>query len=285
MENHYRIDEDCRLFREMRRLSQTELANKLGIGLATVNRWENMQTAPDEDNLEKFYAYAYRSFIRLNSIKEQFYREELNQDEHLLFHGAKTIIEGEIRPDVSRHNNDFGQGFYMGESFRQAALFVSNFESSCVYAIKFKDAGLTKASYSVNTEWMLTIASFRGKLKGRISDEQRARIRAKADNADYIIAPIADNRMYQIIDSFIDGEITDEQCRHALAATELGMQYVIKTDRAAKCAEVLERCFLCAPEKNDYTAARKADLKASEDKVRAARIKYRGKGKYIDELL
>ena len=70
-----------------------------------------------------------------------------------------------------------------------------------------------------------------------------------------------------------------------MAATELGMQYVIKTDRAAKCAEVLERCFLCTPEKNDYTAARKADLKASEDKVRAARIKYRGKGKYIDELL
>ena len=251
MDNHYRIDEDCRLFREMRHLSQTELANKLGLGLATVNRWENMQSEPAEDNLEKFYAYAYRSFIRLNSIKEQFYREELNQDEHLLFHGAKTIIEGEIRPDVSRHNNDFGQGFYMGESFRQAALFVSNFESSCVYAIKFKDACLTKASYSVNTEWMLTVASFRGKLRGRVSDEQQARIRAKADIADYIIAPIADNRMYQIIDSFIDGEITDEQCRHALAATELGMQYVIKTDKAAKCAEVFERCSRCTPEKND----------------------------------
>ena len=285
MENHYRIDEDCRLFRELRRLSQTELANKLGLGLATVNRWENMQTEPTEDNLEKFYAYTYRNSVRLNSIKEQFYREELKNDEQLLFHGAKTTIEGVIRPDVSRHNNDFGQGFYMGESFRQAALFVSNFESSCVYAIKFKDVGLTKASYSVNTEWMLSIASFRGKLKGRVSAEQQARIRAKADIADYIIAPIADNRMYQIIDSFIDGEITDEQCRHALAATELGMQYVIKTNKAAKCAEILERCFLCTPEKNDYTATRKADLKASEDKVRAARIKYRGKGKYIDELL
>lgn len=285
MENHYRIDEDCRLFRELRRLSQTELANKLGLGLATVNRWENMQTEPAEDNLEKFYAYTYRNSVRLNSIKEQFYREELKNDEQLLFHGAKTTIEGVIRPDVSRHNNDFGQGFYMGESFRQAALFVSNFESSCVYAIKFKDVGLTKASYSVNTEWMLTIASFRGKLKGRVSAEQQARIRAKADIADYIIAPIADNRMYQIIDSFIDGEITDEQCRHALAATELGMQYVIKTNKAAKCAEILERCFLCTPEKNDYTTTRKADLKASEDKVRAARIKYRGKGKYIDELL
>ena len=49
MDNHYRIDEDCRLFREMRRLSQSDLANKLGIGLATVNRWENMQTAPVQE--------------------------------------------------------------------------------------------------------------------------------------------------------------------------------------------------------------------------------------------
>jgi len=285
MDNRYRIDEDCRLLREIRRLSQTELADKLGIGLATVNRLEKMQTVPAEDSLEKFYAYAYGNSVRLNRIKEQFYREELGQDEKLLFHGAKTVINGKIRPDVSRQNNDFGQGFYMGESFRQAALFVANFGTSCVYAVKFRDRGLIKASYSVDTEWMLTVAAFRGKLQGRVSEKQQERIRAKADRADYITAPIADNRMYQIIDSFIDGEITDEQCRHALAATDLGMQYVIKTDRAAKCAEVLERCYLCVPEKNDYTAERRADLKASEDKVRAARIKYRGKGKYIDEIL
>ena len=84
---------------------------------------------------------------------------------------------------------------------------------------------------------------------------------------------------------FNDGEITDEQCRHALAATELGMQYVIKTERAAKCAEVLERCFLCSEEKKAYYTARSDDFRAAEDKVRAARIKYRGKGKYIDELI
>jgi hypothetical protein len=173
----------------------------------------------------------------------------------------------------------------MGETFRQAALFVSNFESSSVYCIKFMNGGLRKVSYSVNTEWMLTVACFRGRLKGRISAEKQAEICAKADKADYIIAPIADNRMYQIIDSFIDGEITDEQCRHALAATELGMQYVIKTAKAAECAEVLERCYLCSEEKEDYYTARSSDFRAAEDKVRAARIKYRGKGKYIDELL
>ena len=208
MDNQFRIEEDSRLLREMRQLSQTELADQLGVGIATINRWENRQKEPITENLEKFYAYAYHSGIRLNRIKEQFYREELESEAVLLFHGAKTIIDGKIRADASRYNNDFGRGFYMGETFRQAALFVSNFESSSVYCIKFMNGGLRKVSYSVNTEWMLTVACFRGRLKGRISAEKQAEICAKADKADYIIAPIADNRMYQIIDSFIDGEIT-----------------------------------------------------------------------------
>ena len=285
MNNQFRIGEDCRLLREIRNLTQTELAEEIGVGIAAINHWENMQTVPTADSLEKFYASAYRNAVRLNKIKEQFYREELNDGEVLLFHGAKSIIDGEVRTDASRNNNDFGQGFYMGETFRQAALFVSNFESSCVYAIKFHERHLAKAVFSVNTEWMLNVACFRGRLSGRISKDQLNQICKKAQEADYIIAPIADNRMYQIIDSFIDGEITDEQCRHALAATELGMQYVLKTEKAAKCAEVLERCYLCLPEKHDYVSTRSSDLRAADDKVRAARIKYRGKGKYIDELL
>ena len=285
MSNRYRIDEDCKLFREMRDLSQAELADSLGLGIATIIRWESHQTEPAADNLEKFYSYAYRERVRLNEIKEQFYREEIGKAGKLLFHGAKTSIEGEIRCDASRHNNDFGRGFYMGESFRQAALFVSNFESSCIYCIGFHDKGLKRADYYVDTEWMLTVACFRGRLRGRISEEKEAELCAKALDADYIVAPIADNRMYQIIDSFIDGEITDEQCRHALAATELGMQYVIRSAKAAKQTEILERCYLCRPEKAEYLSARHKDIRDAEDKVRASRIKYRGKGKYIDELL
>ena len=146
-------------------------------------------------------------FLSVGEMQKFLDAEELNDGEVLLFHGAKSIIDGEVRTDASRNNNDFGQGFYMGETFRQAALFVSNFESSCVYAIKFHDRHLAKAVFSVNTEWMLTVACFRGRLSGRISKDRLNQICKKAQEADYIIAPIADNRMYQIIDSFIDGEI------------------------------------------------------------------------------
>ena len=75
---------------------------------------------------------------------------------------------------------------------------------------------------------------------------------ADSRDCDYIIAPIADNRMFQIINSFIDGEITDEQCKHCLAATNLGFQYVFISDNAINRVQILERCYLSGNEKEYY---------------------------------
>lgn len=104
-------------------------------------------------------------------------------------------------------------------------------------------------------------------------------------DCDYIIAPIADNRMFQIIHSFIFGEITDEQCKHCLAATNLGSQYVFLNEKAVNQVRLIERCYISENEKEYYKNRRSSDAKPGEDKVRLARIQYRGKGKYIDEIL
>ena len=283
--NKYRTNEDLRIIREMTKTSQSELAKLLGVTTVTVNRWETGGSGISDDNIERIYSFAYEEGIYLNVIKEQFYREERNPDEKILFHGAKSTLDGEIRVDVARDNNDFGKGFYMGESFRQAALFISNFPNSCVYALSFDAKGLKKVEYQVDKEWLLTIAAFRGRLKGIASEETLHKICSKVYDADYIVAPIADNRMYNIINTFINGEITDEQCIHALAATNLGMQYVAHTEKAASRIKVMERCYLCANEKRTYVTKRTEEFEAADNKVRAARIKYRGVGKYIEELL
>ena len=75
---------------------------------------------------------------------------------------------------------------------------------------------------------MMTIAYYRG-----ILDEYKDHPAVKAlieqsRNCDYIIAPIADNRMFQIINSFIAGDLTDEQCKHCLAATN-SQNYLFRT--------------------------------------------------------
>ena len=60
------------------------------------------------------------------------WRDDLEKNEKLLFHGAKSEITGEIDIYRGRSNNDFGQGFYTGESYEQAISFVSGFEHSSV---------------------------------------------------------------------------------------------------------------------------------------------------------
>ena len=91
--------------------------------------------------------------------------------------------------------------------------------------------------------------------------------------------------MFQIINSFMDGEITDEQCRHCLAATNLGFQYVFVSEEAMRHVRLLERCYISENEKEYYKGIRSSESKLGDDKVKLARITYRGKGKYIDEIL
>ena len=281
---NFQISNDMILVRELLNITQKELADALNVEYLTINRIENKINNPSKKTIEAFYNYVYENKIYLNKIKEMFYLEELI-DEKLLFHGAKNIIDGEIDIDRSRKNNDFGQGFYCGESYEQSASFVENYQDSCIYYYAFNDSDLKCKKYNVNQEWMLTIAYFRGQLKKYENTPIIKQLILKLKNVDYVIAPIADNRMFRIIDSFINGEITDEQCKHCLAATNLGFQYILLNNKAISQLRELECCYFSKEERKDYRKLKNEDNKISEDKVKLARIQYRGKGQYIDEIL
>ena len=120
----YRINEDLKIIREMLNMSQAELANDVGLDQKTIARIELGETYPKNENLEKLYSYAYRKNIKLNQIKEMFYKEEYYNK--IIFHGSKSSIEGVISPYHGRENNDFGRGFYCGESMEQTTSFIAN---------------------------------------------------------------------------------------------------------------------------------------------------------------
>ena len=283
---NYKIDEDVKLIRELLDLSQQQFAERIAVDATTVARWETRKMEASEDNIDKIYTYAFNNNIFINDIKAQLYYEDLsNENKLVLFHGAKNIIDGSIDIDHSKSNNDFGKGFYCGESFEQSSLFVSGFDTSSVYIISFDPRNLSHIKYKVNQEWMLTIAYFRGRLKAYDNHPTIKRLINKLNGMDYLIAPIADNRMFRIIDSFIEGEITDEQCIHCLAATNLGFQYVFKTEKALSQVEILERCYLCSKEKERYQSKRLEDNIIGDSKIKMARRQYRGKGQYIDDIL
>ena len=281
----YNFSDDLKAIREILGITQAELAEQLGVQQVTISRNELGKTASSKKLLEQVYNFAFENNIKLGRLKEMLWHETMLPGHKLLFHGAKSEIDGEISVNRSRINNDFGQGFYTGESYDQAISFVSGFDNSSVYYLDFDESDLKCKRYKVDQEWMLTIAYYRGTL-----DEYREHITVKkllkeARNCDYIIAPIADNRMFQIINSFISGEITDEQCKHCLAATNLGNQYVFTSEQAARKLKILERAYISSNERDYYKGIRTEESKLGDDKVKLARRQYRGKGYYIDDIL
>lgn len=282
----YNIVQDLEIVLELTGLSMEAFAEELGVSRMTVNNWLSGRKDITEKNIGSFYEYTFRKGIRLNLIKEQLYREELSSpSEVLLFHGAKTKIEGELRTDCSKRRNDFGLGFYCGESLEQSAMFVATYPASSLYMLKFHRSGLTGKEFGVSRDWMLLIAYFRERL-GMYADSTVIReLVQTVEGVDYIVAPIADNRMFEIIDQFIDGEITDEQCKHCLSATNLGKQYVFVTEKALRQVEILERCFLTKEEKEFYLFSRQASYEMNRDKVKIARRQYRDEGQYIEEMM
>ena len=281
----YNFRDDLKAIRAILGLTQAELAAKIGIERITISRNELGKTTPSVKLLEQIYSFAFKNNIKLNKLKEMLWLDNLENGHKLLFHGAKSEIIGEPGINRSRKNNDFGQGFYTGEKYEQAISFISGFDKSCIYLIDFFDAGLTHKQYRVDQEWMMTIAYYRGALEEYKHHPIVKRLAEKSRLYDYIIAPIADNRMFQIINSFIYGEITDEQCKHCLAATNLGFQYVFITEKSLKNLKLVERCYVSDKERQYYKNLRSSDTRLGDDKVKLARIKYRGKGHYIDEIL
>ena len=270
---------------ELLNISAKVLADSIGVTPTTISRWRKDEEQASTTNLNAFYNFAFRKGIRLNKIKEQLFKEDCGSGAVILFHGAKTYIDGRISIEKSKSTNDFGRGFYCGESLEQSAMFVANYPESSLYILEFDRKDLSYTQLKVDRDWMLLIAYFRNKLSDYARHPIILDLLSKLRGIDYIIAPIADNRMFEIIDSFIDGEITDIQCQHCLSATNLGNQYVFVTDKALSQLQILRHCYLAPDEKRYYLSYRREESRIGNDKVKIARKQYRGQGEYIEDIL
>ena len=88
--------------------------------------------------------------------------------------------------------------------------------------------------------------------------------------------------MFQIINSFIAGDLTDEQCKHCLAATNLGMQYIFLTEKAVSQIKLTERCYISNNEREYYKNIRFEESKLGDDKVYTGDILAIGIGYWKD---
>lgn len=283
----YDFINDFDLVKEFFNLSNQELSDAIGTTSMSLYRWHMDDNNVRKSYLENFYNYAFDRKIEINKIKEAFYNEEIDQSENIiLFHGAKDEIYGDISLEMSKLHNDFGKGFYLGERYEQATMFVSNYPNSSVYIIKFKlSNNLKYKTFDVDLEWMLAIAYYRGRL-GKYSNHPKVKqIIKEIELNDYVVAPIADNRMFDLIDDFASGEITDIQCINSLSCTKLGRQFVFLSAKAIKNLQILRRCYLCNKEKLYYLNQKESINMMGKEKTRDIKRIYRNEGLYIDEIL
>ena len=282
---NFNIKDDLLLVRDFYNMSQAEFAKEINVDRIRISRIELGESYPRNEFLDLFYDYCFSKGLKLNLQKEMFYKDDIKENHILLTHASKKGIVGDISILAGRNNSDFGSGFYCGNSYDKSVSFVCRSDSACIYFIDFNPLNLKKIEFSVDEDWMLAIAYYRGRLEDYKNHKKIQKIIKSIEEADYVIAPIADNRMFEIIDQFIEGYITDEQCKHCLAATNLGLQYVFLNDNAIKNLIILEKCYVSNEEKKFYINEQIEYQKQGIQKSKLARIQYKGKGKYIEELL
>lgn len=242
---------------------------------------------PDKIQLENIYNFAYNHNLYLNEISWLEAEDEYNKGNiSIKSHGAHIPITGDIiLKKAPGSSNDFGDGFYLGEDISQAGMWVANDINSSLYIFTFDKSDLIEARFNVDVDWMLAVALCRNKLDDYLDTPRLREIKEQIDNCDYVYAPIADNNLFEIIDSFINGEITDLQCLYAISATHLGYQVVLKNEKALSHIDLKKHLYLCSVEKSLFNKESDIESNTSMNKARIAHTKYKDVGKYIDEVL
>ena len=280
----FNVQKDIKTIRNLFDLNQTQFADEIGLSRSNIARYESGEIFPHASALEKIYSYPYKNGFHLNKAKEMLFLDN-QKGRLLLFHGAKKAIEEQIDPHHLNGKKDFGAGLYLGESLDSASSWVCEYPYGSVYGFYFEVLHSLKCvEFNVDRKWMYAILYFRGMFDDYLPNDEVLEIVEQINQADYIIAPIADNQMYDTLTAFSLKQITDEQCLHALSANNLGRQYVIKTQAAVDHLILIDHMYLCEKEKEDYLNHKKVISSQGRNKAVLSIEEYRRKGSYIDEI-
>lgn len=279
-----------RFIRTSAGLSQQEFADKLRMSFATVNRWENGKTTPPPVAQKAIYEFCLRNNIEIADyiieelVREKMRLEGLNPYEKVLFHGSKSGLDGDIMPK-SRAQCDFGKGFYMGTEILQPLTLICNYKNPVLYFVAIDRTDLDVLELFTDISWAFTVAYNRGKLE-RIKQKNLYRHYAKLlSNRDLIIGDIADDRMFYVLDSFFEGNITDKGLVECLSALHLGKQYVAVSSKACEKVRIIKEYALSELELMALKDIGERNRLTGIERANEICKKYRRDGKFFDELL
>lgn len=263
-------------------LSQSELANVLGVSFATVNRWEKGHCEPSQIAVN-----AIKNLCDNNKIDfSQFKGNDIISTNEIvtLYHGSKSGICGTIAP-ISRKCCDFGKGFYMGTDRTQPLTLICNYPDARLYTLSVNLTDLKILDVVVGLDWALLVAYNRGKMESVRHSTIYNRFANLSKDCDMIIGYIADDRMFVVLDRFFNGEITDMALIHSLSALKLGKQYVALTEKACKKIKILDEQAITESDRDKLKRESEANRSKGITMADGICRKYRREGRFFDEIL
>ncbi|MCR5835040.1 MAG: DUF3990 domain-containing protein [Lachnospiraceae bacterium] len=275
----YTIKEDIDFILDSEGINNLELSKRSKVSRTTLDEIAKKRKISD-GVCEKIYSFAYENKYRINAVKEEIIKEKYHT---VLFHGSKNGLS-EITVAGSRDNCDFGNGFYLGETYNQALSFVCENEKSSVYSFIYSLENLKIKNFDCSLEWMLAICYYRGTLGEYKENEMVKKIVSEIEDSDVVIAPIADNKMFYIMAQFTEGEINAEVALHSLSASKLGIQYIFKTDKAINKLIPIEKYYLSIPEREDCKKKLNERSFEIDTKLKLAKREFKT-GLYIEEII
>lgn len=268
--------------RQQLSLTQSELAAKLGVSFATVNRWEQGHCQPSNIAINALKMLSEENALQYLELEGP---QVCKGNEMLtLYHGSKSGIKGKIEPK-SRQHCDFGKGFYMGTERHQPLTLICNFPEAKLYTLSIDLAGLSILNVNVGLDWAMLIAYHRGKLESIKESSLYQYYSSLEKDVDVVVGYIANDRMFVVLDRFFNGEITDKALVSSLSALQLGKQYVAITQKACDQVEIIKEEII--GDKDRVDLKRMAEENRSQGIALADEIcrKFRREGKYFDEIL
>lgn len=275
--------------RRYTRISQQELADYLGITYTSINRWENGHAIPTKLAQDKLYEYCAINQIPLmdfiyEKIKKAVEDTKVSEDRVLLYHGSKRGLEGDIAP-ISRKHCDFGAGFYMGTQPEQALTLICDFPKSKFYLVSVKTDDIRVTEIPADIEWAMLVAYHRGRMETIKGSTFYQKYRSISQQNDMIIGSIANDKMFQVLDDFFIGNITDAALVKSLAALQLGKQYVAITQKGCNAVRIEREIPVSYLEKKYLQAISEENRAKGVALANDICKDNRRNGKYFDELL
>lgn len=270
-------------------LSQTEMANKVGVRFATINRWENGHSEPNRLAQEKLYELCEEFSIPvydmiINKINIASNNLHVDNGRILLYHGSKNGLVGKIAP-ISRERCDFGRGFYMGTAPEQALTLICDFEDSKFYIVSIDLTNLNSFEIPTDIDWAMVVAYNRGRMEKIKGSKFYDKYAMMMNTNDVAIGSIANDRMFFVIDNFFQEVITDTALISSLSALKLGQQYVALTEKACDCVRIEREVKLSFLEKKILKKVSEANRQKGVEFANEICKTFRREGKFFDEIL